>query len=141
MNIAKSINTFLVLLLLATAGVAHAEWSDSAEIALYEDGTRVYVDPAGALEAADADTAELMHLVRWGESQQDEGLPAYRSTVVRSAYHCGQKLERYLSSKSYGGSMGDGPRVQIDDHAAESWTTISPGSMEEKLWAVACHRP
>ena len=126
------------LLLFAFAGAAHADW---IEITLYDDGTRVFAEPASVGKGADADTAELTHLVRWAAPQQDDGLPAYRSTVVRSAYHSGEKLERYLSSKSYAGSMGDGPRVQIDDHAAESWTTISPGSMEEKLWAVACHRP
>lgn len=125
------------LLLFAFAGAAHADW---IEITLYDDGTRVFAEPASVGKGADADTAELTHLVRWAAPQQDDGLPAYRSTVVRSAYHCGEKLERYLSSKSYAGSMGDGPRVQIDETAAERWTTISAASMEEKLWAIACHR-
>ena len=129
---------FFALLLLATVSFARADW---IEIALYEDGTRVYAEPASVGKGADTDTAELTHLVRWAEAQQDEGLPAYRSTVVRSAYHCGQKLERYLFSKSYAGSMGDGPRVQIDERAAESWATISDASMEEKLWTIACHHP
>lgn len=133
----KSTKPLLALLLLATASFARADW---IEVELYEDGTRIYAKPASVGKGTAADSAELTHLVRWGEPQQDEGLPPYRSTVVRSAYHCPRKLERYLSSKSYDGSMGDGPRVQIDDHAAESWTTISGGSMEEKLWAIACHR-
>jgi hypothetical protein len=47
-------------------------------------------------------------------------------------------LERYLGSVSYAGPMGNGDVVISDEDEADKWYTISDGSMEEKLWSVAC---
>ena len=51
--------------------------------------------------------AEILHLVRWAEPQVDPGLPPYLSTVVRTAYDCTGKKERYLASTSYAGNLGN----------------------------------
>jgi len=125
------------LLLFALAGRSFAGW---VEIEQFEDGMRVYADPASATRSTvdGENTARLTHLVRWAQPQEDEGAPAYRSTVVHAAYDCGDKLERYLSSTAYTGPMGDGASVLQDNTAAESWYTISSASMEEKLWRLAC---
>ena len=115
-----------------SSGVS-AEW---IEIDAFEDGTRIYVDRATALRTGN--DAEVFHLVRWGEPQIDPGQPAYLSTVVRTAYDCISKRERYLASTSYAGAMGNGARVVSDDNAVEGWYSISEASLEEKLWKIAC---
>ena len=97
---------------------------------------RVYVDRASARR--DGDTAMVKHLVRWGEPQEEPGQPAYRSTVVRTRYDCLQKKEKYLSSLSFSGPMGDGIKVGADGQEVEGWYSISDASMEEKLWQIAC---
>ena len=125
----------LALALAALASAASAEWT---EITRFEDGMRVYVDRGSARR--NGDTAEVMHLVRWGEPQRDEGLPAYRSTVVRTLYDCRGRRERYLESTSFAGPMGDGDAVLADENAVEGWYSISEASMEDKLWTVACGR-
>ncbi len=113
--------------------LAFAAW---VEVEKFEDNTRVFVDPASAQRSGDI--ARVTHLVRWGEVQADEGIPVYRSTVVHSTYDCEKKLEKFISSMAYSGTMGNGTEVLEDDNAAPDWYSISPDSMEEKLWQAAC---
>ena len=123
----------LVLALSLAGGAAHAEWT---ELQKFDDGMRVYVDKASARR--NGELAQVTLLVRWGEPQVDPDTPPYRSTIVRTAYDCVAKRERYLGSKSYAGTMGDGAKVVEDDDEAEAWYSISESSMEDKLWKVAC---
>ena len=112
---------------------AIAEWS---EISSFDDGMRVFVN-TGTVERID-EIAVVSHLVRWGEAQKSDEEAVYLSTIVRTRYDCANKLERYLGSVSYAGPMGNGDVVVSDENEADKWYTISDGSMEEKLWSVAC---
>ena len=131
MKIKKLILSGLALGLLSQ--VASAEW---LEIEKFEDGMRVYVDKASALR--EGDLAQVSHLVRWAEPQEEPGQPAYQSTVVRTRYDCVNKREKYLSSLSFSGPMANGIKVGADGQAVENWYSISDASMEEKLWKIAC---
>lgn len=113
--------------------IAFADWN---EISSFDDGMRVFVN-TGTVERID-EIAVVSHLVRWGEPQKSDEEAVYRSTIVRTRYDCAQKLERYLGSVSYAGPMGNGDVVISDENEADKWYTISDGSMEEKLWSVAC---
>ena len=126
----------LLLTLVFMNSSALAEWT---EIEKYEDNTRVFVDKTTAHRSGD--TGQVEHLVRWGEAQLDPGHPPYLSTVVRTSYDCLEKRERYLTSTSYAGAMGNGAKVLSDPNEAETWYSISEGSMEEKLWKLACSAP
>jgi len=112
---------------------AFADWN---EISSFDDGMHVLVN-AATVERID-EIAVVSHLVRWGEAQKSDEDAVYRSTIVRTRYDCAQKLERYLGSTSYAGPMGNGDVVISDEDEADKWYTISDGSMEEKLWSVAC---
>lgn len=112
---------------------AFADWN---EISSFDDGMRVFVSTA-TVERID-DIAVVSHLVRWGEPQKSVEEAVYLSTIVRTRYDCANKLERYLGSVSYAGPMGNGDVVVSDEDEADKWYTISDGSMEEKLWSVAC---
>ena len=114
-------------------GAALAEW---VEIEKFEDGIRVFVDHTSLRRSGD--TAQLEHLVRWSEPQRDEGLPPYLSTIVHTTYNCTSKGEKYLSSTSYAGAMGNGAKVVADDNEVQGWYSISESSMEDKLWKIAC---
>ena len=127
----KKICWVLITALLSLSALAG--WD---EIEKFEDGMLVYVDRASARRSGD--TAFVEHLVRWGEPQEEPGFPPYLSTIVRTTYNCIEKREKYLSSISYAGSMGNGVQVTSDNNAAEVWYSISDASMEEKLWEVAC---
>jgi hypothetical protein len=130
----KTTKRFVLTLALALLnGAALAEW---VEIEKFEDGIRVFVERSGVRRSGDK--AQLEHLVRWSEPQRDEGLPPYLSTTVRTAYDCIGKREKYLSSTSYAGAMGNGAEVVADDNEAQGWYSISELSMEEKLWKIAC---
>jgi hypothetical protein len=129
----KSIPLMLMLTLALFCGTAFAEW---IEIQRFDDGMRVFADPASARRTGQ--TAQLTHLVRWGEPQLEPGSPPYRSTVVQTSYDCVAKRERYLASTSYAGAMGDGAKVSEDDDEADAWYSISEASMEDKLWKLAC---
>lgn len=123
----------LPLLLAAFSTNVLAGWT---EIERFEDATRVFVDTATASRSGD--TAQVKHLVRWGEPQSDPDIPTYLSTVVLTTYDCANKLEKYMGSTSYSGAMGNGKEVLADENEAEKWYTISDASMEEKLWKIAC---
>ena len=112
---------------------AFADWN---EISSFDDGMRVFVN-TGTVERID-EIAVVSHLVRWGEPQKSDEEAVYRSTIVRTRYDCANKLERYLGSVSYAGPMGNGDVVVSDEDEPDKWYTISDGSMEEKLWSVAC---
>ena len=112
---------------------AFADWN---EISSFDDGMRVFVN-TGTVQRID-EIAVVSHLVRWGEPQKSDEEAIYRSTIVRTRYDCANKLERYLGSVSYAGPMGNGDVVISDEDEADKWYTISDGSMEEKLWSVAC---
>lgn len=131
MKLIKRIVLTISLTVLSTAVLA--EW---LEIQKFEDGMVVFVDPATASRSGD--TAQVMHLVHWGEPQRDDDTPPYRSTIVRTAYDCTSKHEKYLSSTSYAGPMGGGAKVIEDEDEAEIWYSISQSSMEDKLWTIAC---
>ena len=111
-------------------------FADLNEISSFDDGMRVFVN-TGTVERID-EIAVVSHLVRWGEPQKSDEEAVYRSTIVRTRYDCANKLERYLGSVSYAGPMGNGDVVISDEDEADKWYTISDGSMEEKLWSVAC---
>lgn len=123
----------LALMLALSSSAALAAWT---EIEKFDDGMRVFVDPASLRRSGD--TARLEHLVRWPLPQLEPAQPPYLSTKMLTDYDCVGKRERYLSSISYAGAMGSGARVAIDDNAAEGWDPISADSMEEKLWQMAC---
>ena len=130
----KKSNWIIALLpLLLASPWACAEWQ---EIARFDDGMRVYVDRATVRR--DGDTAQVQHLVRWAEPQEEEGQAPYRSTVVRTVYDCVNKRERYLSSLSFSGPMVSGIKVAADGQEVDRWYTISDASMEETLWRIAC---
>lgn len=123
----------LTLALIALCSGARAEWT---EIQKFEDGMRVFVDAATARR--NGDTAQVSHLVRWGEPQVEEGLSPYLSTVVLTSYDCLGKREKYLGSTSFAGAMGSGARILADEDEADGWYSISTASMEDKLWTIAC---
>ncbi len=123
----------LALLLASVSASSLAEWT---EIEKFDDGMRVFVDPATVHRTGD--TAQLLHLVRWGEPQLEPGSPNYLSTVVRSTYDCIGKREKYLASTSFSGTMGNGAIVISDEDAVDHWYSISASSLEEKLWKLAC---
>jgi len=123
----------LSLVLLMTSRMALAEW---VEIERFEDGMRVFVDLATARRSGD--TAQVLHLVRWGEAQIEPGYPPYLSTIVQTSYDCIGKGEKYLASSSYAGTMGNGAKIVSDDNAVQYWYSISASSLEEKLWKIAC---
>ena len=123
----------LLFLFLLSGGFAHAAWE---EIEQFEDGMRVYVLRESLRR--DGDISYLDHLVRWPEPQTGDDHAPYRSTRVTTAYHCEQKLERYVASRSFAGVMGDGSVVLQDTEEAQVWFRVSDNSMEGKLWRLAC---
>ncbi len=129
----KKMRQIIALALSVCCAGASAEWT---EIDRFDDGTRIYVD-RNTLQRK-GDIGQIHSLVRWGEPQEDPDQPPYLSTVVRTAYDCTTKHEKYLASTSYAGPMGDGKRVVADEDEAPNWASISAGSMEEKLWKLAC---
>jgi hypothetical protein len=129
----KKLRQIIALALVLGCASALAEWT---EIDRFEDGTRIYADRGNTQR--NGDISQVLHLVRWGEAQADPGQAPYLSTLVRTAYDCANKHEKYLASTSFAGPMGDGERIVADEDAAPNWASISEGSMEEKLWKIAC---
>ena len=125
----------LFFIALLTQPVQAASW---VEIDHFDDGIRIFADQKNLRRTANV--AHLAHLVRWSEPQIEPDLPPYWSTIVQVDYDCNAKKEKYVSSISYAGKMGDGAAIISDEDAAGDWADISPDSMEEKLLKFACEK-
>ena len=92
----KKLRQIIALALVLGCASALAEWT---EIDRFEDGTRIYADRGNTQR--NGDISQVLHLVRWGEAQADPGQAPYLSTLVRTAYDCANKHEKYLASTSF----------------------------------------
>jgi hypothetical protein len=61
----------------------------------------------------------------------------YLSTRVQDEYDCIEKKVRGISFEVYSGNMGNG-NIVLSDYHAGSWSAISPASIEETRWKLAC---
>ncbi len=109
-------------------------------IELFEEGA-LYVERQSMQFNETENTGQLRFLVAWKEAQEDfVGGEKYRSTKISALYNCAERLETQLAEITYQGKMGTGKVLSKETYDAPETYSFSEGSMEEKLWKIACKR-
>lgn len=123
---------FLLIALLALShGPAHAEWMS---FGVSDAGTTVYADPATMLR--DGDRVKMLVLFDF-KTAQTKAEVSYLSAKAQMEYDCAQSRFEGLVVTYFSGNMGNG---QLLDRSTGkgTWLRISPGSLDQALWKLAC---
>jgi hypothetical protein len=123
--------SLLIALLALSSGPAHAEWMS---FGASEAGTTVYADPATMRR--DGDRVKMLVLFDFKTAQTKAEI-SYLSAKAQMEYDCAQSRFEGLVVTYFSGNMGNG---QLLDRSTGkgTWLRISPGSLDQALWKLAC---
>ena len=117
----------LGLMLLMTATAASAEWAVAYrddEIAFYFDRTTI---------RRNGNLVKMLNLY-------DNKTLDFKSTLsirAQQEFDCKKERMRTLAQTGFSGQMAKGEVIYTNDDT-KKWTTVSPGTANEKLWKIAC---
>ena len=127
----KAVKHIVVAVMLAVSSAAWADWVTLGG----NDKFDVYVDTSTIRKSGDK--AKMWHLMDFKTSKELQGDP-YLSSKSQSEYDCKDERERTLYFTQHSGQMSDGNVVYSSSGTPSNWTPVSPGSIGESLWKVAC---
>ena len=122
----------ITLLVLLSGGQSYAEW---VKVGTLDDGvTTVYLDPDTVRRIGDL--VKLWEL--WDQTtEQILADTSHRSSKAQSEYDCAQARQRGLSLTWFSGNMGRGKVVTTNSDEG-MWKPVTPGSVGETMWKLAC---
>ena len=118
------------LMLLMTATAASAEWTRAGET----DEFIQYVDTATIRR--NGNFVKMWSLADYKTVKTVAG-QSNLSNKKQSEYDCKEEKERKIAHTWFTGQMGSGT-VNYTDNRTEEWSPISPESVGETLWKIAC---
>ena len=118
------------LMLLVTATAASAEWTNVGG----SDNYILYVDRATIRRSGNF--VKMWDLKDHLTVQTAAGF-SYLSNKGQVEYDCKEEKKRFLAFTWFDGKMGGGKGVYSDNDPSK-WFPISPGSVDEALWKIAC---
>jgi hypothetical protein len=121
----------LITLLLLSSGPAFAEWMSLGES---ESGTTVYADPV--TKSRDGDLVKMWVLFDFKSVRTKEGI-SYLSAKAHMDYDCAEQRYEGLAVMYFSGNMGSG-NVLDRSSGKGKWLRISPESLDQSLWKLAC---
>lgn len=123
----------LIIFLVLGSGPAIAEW---AEVGLSKSygGYTVYADPSTIRHGSGL--VKMWALYNYKTTRTDAGL-SYLSRRTQQQYDCGDARYRFLSETYFSGNMGSGDEVytNLDER---KWEPVTPASVGQALWKLAC---
>jgi len=114
-----------------TAGAANAEWTDIGATGIY-------------IQSVDRATIRRNgNLVKmWGlkdyKTMQTVAGDSFLSSKTQAEYNCKEDRSRTLAFLWFDGQMGNGKVVYSNGNLKDEWAPITPGSVAERLWKIAC---
>jgi hypothetical protein len=121
----------LITFLLLSSGPAYAEWVLHGES---ESGTTVYADPATMHREGNLVKMEV--LFDFKTIQTNAGV-SYLSAKAQMEYDCAEQRFEGLEVIYFSGNMGSGNLLDRSS-AKGKWLPVSPSSLDQALWKVAC---
>jgi hypothetical protein len=121
----------LVILLFLSSGLAYGGWMSLGES---DSGTTVYADLTTMRREGDRVKMEV--LFDFKTVRTKEGV-SYSSAKAHMDYDCAKPRYEGLAVLYYSGNMGNG-NVLDRSSGKGKWLRISPGSLDESLWKLAC---
>ena len=128
----KKIGTTLLLAALSTGVMA--EWTQVGN----SDGITIYADPTTIRK--NGHMVKMWYLFDESTPQSiPPGTPPFSSTKFQGEFDCAEERSRRLYSSYHSDQMGAGSVVDVNA-SQRQWTPVSPESIIEALWKVACHK-
>ena len=121
----------LFILLFLNVGLAFADWMSLGES---DSGTTVHADPTTIRR--EGDLVKMGVLFDFKTVQTKEGV-SYSSAKAHMEYDCADQRYEGLVVMYYPGNMGNG-NVLDRSSGKGKWSRISPGSLDQSLWKLAC---
>lgn len=122
----------IVLLLLAMlSGGAAADW---VVVNLSDDGMVAYADPATIRKSGNMVRMWNLMDFKTAELMGDRGFLSQKS---QQEYDCKNERIRLIYFTWHSGNMGKGNVVHTVNRTTD-WHPVSPGSINEDLWRLAC---
>lgn len=125
----------LITLFLLSRAPAYAEW---VEVGGSIDGNMTtYADPSTIRHKGNM--VKMWGLYDFKTIQPGSGTP-YLSRKWQNEYDCADEQIRFLAFYLYSGAMGTGDLVYFSVDPWK-WTPVSPGSVNQSMWKLACKAP
>jgi hypothetical protein len=121
----------LITLLVLSSGPACAEWMS---FGASDSGTTVYADPT--TKSRDGDLVKMWVLFDF-KTAQTKGDVSYLSAKAHMKYDCARQRFEGLTVMYVSGNMGSGTILDRSSGKG-TWLRISPGSLDQSLWKLAC---
>ena len=132
---AKMKRMLLGLMLLMTATAASAEWTFVSDTGGDTDDYIQYVDRATIRKSGNF--VKMWDLIDYKTVQTLAG-ESYLSEKVQNEYDCKEEKTRILAFTRFNRQMGNGKAFYNTSETSMKWRPISPGSIGEALWKIAC---
>lgn len=124
----------LFFALLIANGAANAEWT---AIATGTDKSAVYADYSTIRR--DGYLSKMWTLDDYKTKQTSLGV-SYLSTKRQDEFDCKGEMTRTRAYVAFAGKMGNG-KVMFSEPPSEQWQPVTPGSIGERKWEIACGKP
>jgi hypothetical protein len=121
----------LITLLVLSSGPACAEWMS---LGASDAGTTVYADPT--TKNRDGDLVKMWVLFDFKTAQTKTDI-SYLSAKAHMKYDCARQRFEGLTVMYVSGNMGSG-NILDRSTGKGTWLRISPGSLDQSLWKLAC---
>jgi len=121
----------LITLLVLSSGPAYAEWMS---LGASDSGTTVYADPATMRR--EGDLVKMLVLFDF-KTKQTKADFSYSSAKAQMEYDCAEQRFEGLAVMYFSDNMGNG-KVLDRSSGKGKWLRISPGSLDQSLWKLAC---
>jgi hypothetical protein len=122
----------LIIFLFLSSAPAYAEW---VEVGITDEAT-VYADPDTIRRKGDLVKMWYLHDFKTTQTILKK---SYLSSRSQAEYDCTEDRHRALASTSFSGNMGSG-KVRSSYSIKGKWEPVSPDTITQTLWKVACDK-
>jgi hypothetical protein len=122
----------LTILLFLSSNPAYADWV--AVGGKVEAGMGAYADPVTMRREGDLVKMEVLFDFK---TRQTKAGVSYSSANAQMEYDCAEQRFRGLAVMYFSGNMGSGNLLDRSSGKGK-WLPVSPGSLDQTLWKVAC---
>ncbi len=123
----------LMMLLAVVSSSAMAEWAEWVEVGS-NDNVTSYADPATIRKVGNK--VKVWELVDFKTVQGSTGFQ-FNSAKVQTQYDSKEEQTRILYATFHSENMGGGDVVLTHNNAAK-WAPVTPDSVDEAMWKIAC---
>ena len=125
----------LTVILTVMSSSAMAEWAEFTE----NDDKVLIIHVDSATIHKNGNNVKMWILSDYRKAQELAYLPLYLSIKKQAEFNCKEEQIRKLYVSYHAEHMGKG-KVIYSDNSPDNWSTVSPDSIDRKLWIFACRK-